>query len=317
MKGRHLGLIIVAILLAAILTTAAYAEEVDQSSLPKAVKATLKAKFPKASIEAAQADEEGLMVYEIEIGQGERKAEITIAPDGTLIEVTREMVAKKLPEAVAKALKKAARGAEIKKVEKEIIHAVVVVVKLPVPQTVYEAEFVDDGKLVEVKVSPGGKILERQIVTDDDNGDDEADDDDGDDGDEDEDEGEQVSIKDVPKAVKATILKCAKGGEIEEIEREEEDGKVVYDVEISVGDKEYELEIAKNGKLLSKEADEADDDNDEGDDEADDDDDDDDNDEGDDEADDDDDDDDDEGDDEADDDDDDDEGDDEADDDDD
>ena len=68
-----------------------------------------------------------------------------------------------------------------------------------------------------------------------------------------------LPINDVPKPVKKTILKEAKGGKVEEIEREKEDGKVIFDADIVVDGKKFELKVAENGKLLSKEADEEED----------------------------------------------------------
>jgi uncharacterized membrane protein YkoI len=84
------------------------------------------------------------------------------------------------------------------------------------------------------------------------------DDDEGDD-DEGEDEDEQeVSIKELPKAVRVTILKQAKGGEIKKIERETEDGEVIYEAEVIMDGKEVELKVGPNGKLLAKEVEEQD-----------------------------------------------------------
>jgi len=75
----------------------------------------------------------------------------------------------------------------------------------------------------------------------------ENDDDDKGDEDEDEDEDEErVSLDDVPKAVRAVILRYAKRAEIEEIERETESGKTVYEAAI-------ELRISAGGRVLGPE----------------------------------------------------------------
>lgn len=130
----------------------------------------------------------------------------------------------------------------------------------------------------------GGKSIDKDDDEDDDNeGDDEGDDDDdndeidhdkdgehgrrgkavdkeddeGNDDDQgDEDEEDQVSMDRVPKAVKAAILKHANGGKIKEVDREDEDGKVVYEVDVIIKGKEIELRIASNGKLLAKQVEE-------------------------------------------------------------
>ncbi len=66
---------------------------------------------------------------------------------------------------------------------------------------------------------------------------------------------EQLSLEQVPEPVKATILKQSQGGKIEEIELENENGKTIYEAEIIIDGKEYELKISPDGKLLSKELD--------------------------------------------------------------
>jgi len=85
---------------------------------------------------------------------------------------------------------------------------------------------------------------------------DDGDDDDGDD-DEDEDEDEKkIRSADLPKAVAKTLRRESKGGEVEEIERCKERGKVVYEFEVEyetqAGELVYEITIAENGVLLSK-----------------------------------------------------------------
>jgi uncharacterized protein YpmB len=79
----------------------------------------------------------------------------------------------------------------------------------------------------------------------------------------------KVKEADLPEAVRATLAKEAPGAKIEEIEKEMEKGKAVYEIEVEVDGKEYELEIAEDGTLLEKEADDADDDHDADDDEGD------------------------------------------------
>lgn len=74
---------------------------------------------------------------------------------------------------------------------------------------------------------------------------------------------EEVSLQEVPDAVRATIEKHAGQGEIVEVEREIEDGQVVYEAEVVVDGKELELMISAAGQLLSTGAEEEDDDEDE------------------------------------------------------
>lgn len=70
----------------------------------------------------------------------------------------------------------------------------------------------------------------------------------------------EVTLEQVPKAVKDTILKEAGDHKITEIEEVSKDGKVIYyEAEWKVGRKEVEIMVDPNGKLLGKEVEEDDD----------------------------------------------------------
>ena len=64
---------------------------------------------------------------------------------------------------------------------------------------------------------------------------------------------EQVTLDQVPAAVKATILKESAGGKITEIERETKDGKTVYEAEFLLNGNEIEIKVAPDGTLLGRE----------------------------------------------------------------
>lgn len=141
-----------------------------------------------------------------------------------------------VPEAVKATIFAEAKGGTIGEIEMETENG----------QTAYEAEVTIDGQKVEIKVADDGKLLGK-----------EADDEDGDDEDE-----EQVSIDQVPAAVKDTIL--AQGGTVKEIERENENGQAVYEADVIIDGQKIEVKVADDGKLLGKEADDEDDDKDDG-----------------------------------------------------
>ena|SRR5687767_11772102 len=88
----------------------------------------------------------------------------------------------------------------------------------------------------------------------------------------------KVKFKDCPKAVQDTLTKAASpDGVIKEIEKEtRKDGRVVYEAEVKIADKLWEIAIAYDGTLLSKELEDDDEDEDDDDDDDEDDDDDDD-----------------------------------------
>ncbi len=65
---------------------------------------------------------------------------------------------------------------------------------------------------------------------------------------------QKVTLDQVPAAVKATILKEAEGGKIEDIDRETEDGKTVYEADVEKDGKEFELKVAEDGTLIARKA---------------------------------------------------------------
>jgi hypothetical protein len=74
-----------------------------------------------------------------------------------------------------------------------------------------------------------------------------------------EEKDQELTIDQLPAAVKATLLKAANGAALSDIEKETEDGKVVYTAEIPGADKGTVIEftVAENGDLIKQEAEKA------------------------------------------------------------
>jgi hypothetical protein len=64
---------------------------------------------------------------------------------------------------------------------------------------------------------------------------------------------EDVEMSDLPQAVRQTIQRELKGMEIDDLERDKDDGKIVYELEAENNDREIRLKIAQDGTLLEKE----------------------------------------------------------------
>ena len=77
--------------------------------------------------------------------------------------------------------------------------------------------------------------------------------------DEKEDEEQTIELSECPKAVQKTFKQEANGSEILEITKEEEGGETVYEAEVEIDGKEYEIEVAEDGTLLEKEVEDDDD----------------------------------------------------------
>lgn len=64
--------------------------------------------------------------------------------------------------------------------------------------------------------------------------------------------GQDVTLDQLPEAVRATVDRETRGGKITDMERDTERGQTIYEVEFVLDGKEYELDIAPDGKLLER-----------------------------------------------------------------
>jgi uncharacterized membrane protein YkoI len=67
-----------------------------------------------------------------------------------------------------------------------------------------------------------------------------------------------VALEDLPRAVRAAIKKRAAGGEVTEIEKKSVDGRIVYEAEVLLNGKKFDILISAKGKYLGTEKEEAD-----------------------------------------------------------
>jgi uncharacterized membrane protein YkoI len=63
----------------------------------------------------------------------------------------------------------------------------------------------------------------------------------------------EVALKDVPEAVRATILKEASGRRLTKVEAKVRGGQSVYEAEWFVGDAEFEVKVSPDGRVLARE----------------------------------------------------------------
>jgi len=141
------------------------------AKLPDPVAATFEARFPKAEIEKIDVTEEnGVMVYDIEFRDGKLERETDIAADGTLMEFTDVIPLKAIPAAPLKAIRQAARGAKLGRLERiEMSYETREgkVVKLPEVVTRFAAEMSRKGQHAEVIVGVDGTVVEHPEWVDD------------------------------------------------------------------------------------------------------------------------------------------------------
>jgi uncharacterized membrane protein YkoI len=136
---------------------AAQDEKVPTDKLPQKVAATLKAKFPGATITTAtKTRENGEVIYDIEMTKSGRKHEMDVREDGSIVNFENEIAVKDLPRSVTAAV--AARYPKC-----TLTEAMQVMVTKDGKDIVDEYEVLivtADKKNVEITVSPDGTIKE-------------------------------------------------------------------------------------------------------------------------------------------------------------
>lgn len=68
---------------------------------------------------------------------------------------------------------------------------------------------------------------------------------------------QKVEMNELPSAVRATLERETAGGTVTEIEKETKDGKTVYSADAMVGGQAWDITIAEDGKVISKEMEKA------------------------------------------------------------
>ena len=124
-------------------------KKISRADLPPAVEKTVAAESKGATIRGYSSEvEEGVLRYEVAMTIGGRARDVSIAPDGRVLEIEEEIAWDALPTAVRQGLEKAAEGAKIAKVESLTKEGKLVA---------YEAQVIAGSKRSEVQVGPDGK----------------------------------------------------------------------------------------------------------------------------------------------------------------
>jgi hypothetical protein len=92
-----------------LLATTARAEDKEEKipldKVPKAVMDAIKTRFPGADVTSVEKEtEDGQVVYDVELKHKDRKYEMDIKEDGTILEIEKEMASADVPEAITKAV---------------------------------------------------------------------------------------------------------------------------------------------------------------------------------------------------------------------
>jgi len=135
------------------LTTIAVAQEkkIQRADLPPAVEKTVVAQSQGATIKGfSQEKENGQTYYEAEMTIGGHSKDVTIDPNGAVVEIEEQVALDSLPSAVKDGLQAKAGAGKIIKVESLTKHDQLVA---------YEAKVQTDGTKKEIQVGPDGQPL--------------------------------------------------------------------------------------------------------------------------------------------------------------
>lgn len=130
------------------------------------------------------------------------------------------------PAAVQKTLKREAGGADIKKVTREIEDG----------KATFEAEVKIEGVEYLIRVAADGTLLEKEI--------------------EDEDDEMPVKFVDLPASVQKALQREAPGAKLDTVEKLWREGRTLYEVDVAIDGKNYEIVVTAKGLLLWKKLDE-------------------------------------------------------------
>jgi biopolymer transport protein ExbD len=206
---------------------------ISLNKLPAAVKATILAQSNGAEIKGIEKeDEDGKTVYSADLIKGKATVEITVSEDGKFLDSETKIALSDAPDAVKATLTQEAKGSKLGKEIDKVTAADGAVT--------YEADVKIDGKKFEIQIDPDGKVLKREAEA-------KEKDEKGEKGEKD----KKLTLDKVPAAVKAAILAQSNGAEIKGIEKEKEDGKIVYSADLIKDKAKSEITVSEDGKFLA------------------------------------------------------------------
>lgn len=193
---------------------------------PAAVQKTLKAEARGLAIDVVtkEANDDETTYWATVVAAG-RKYAINVAEDGTLNEVSleadeAEIKLAKCPPAVQATFRHESNDAKIDTVDKDVKYGTMV----------YQTVAVIGGRDYMLVVAHDGTLVEKSLVIVEDD----------------------VDLKSCPTAVQKTLHEQANGGKIGGVSRSTGIVGHVYQAEVRIGEKDYVIEVAESGSLISK-----------------------------------------------------------------
>jgi hypothetical protein len=202
-------------------------QELKFSDCPEAVRKTFQAEAKGATIPSVtkETDADDETIYWADVKIGGRTYAIGVLEDGTLTEMNLavdqdELAFERCPMAVQTTFRHEAFGQKMGTVGKDMKYGV----------TIYHTAVEYRNKKYEIVVGEDGLLVEKVLVIDD----------------------EEVELAECPAAVQSTLREHATGGTIGDITRSSGIGRHTYEAEFEIKGKVYSIEVAEDGRLISK-----------------------------------------------------------------
>lgn len=154
MQRNLRGVLLVAASLSLTATSLAADRKIGKSELPPEVRKTADQQSQGATVVSYSKEREnGKLEYEVQMTANGHSKDVTIAPDGRVLEVEEQVAMSDLPASVQTGLKTKAGSGKITKIESLTKDGKVVA---------YEARVMTAGKHSEIQVGPDGKPLDHE-----------------------------------------------------------------------------------------------------------------------------------------------------------
>jgi uncharacterized membrane protein YkoI len=225
-----IGLTVIGTVAAAIVfwaaTTSGAEEKIAVDQLPKAVVDAVKAKFPGAELQGGEKEvADGKTIYEVNLKYKGAHHDVSLTPEGKIIEIEKTIAAKDLPAAVTKGLDQKYPKATI-----ELAEEITVDNKLKYEVIIVTAE----KKKFEVVLEPSGKIVKEEAK---------------DEKEKPEAAEEKIPLDKLPKVVLDAVKAKFPGAELQSATKEDEDGTLVYEVALKHKGADIEVILSLEGKI--------------------------------------------------------------------
>lgn len=189
--------------------------------LPPAAAKVIKANFPSARIRSVGRERErGAWYYEVALRDGKRRFEVEVTAEGVIGEIEAKIKFSDIPGDLAAVIRKRIGNGKVARVEKHERRGIArngKFVPLKKPRIMYEVKYYDvNGRRREMSVA-SNRILE------------------------------------LPKAAKAKIKMYFPGARIVEVEMEDDDGVMIYAVQLQDGEGRKEVDLLADGRVLEEE----------------------------------------------------------------